>query len=92
MLSLPPCPSAAAGQDESLRHGRHSAPALATGAGAEMRCTLGTTDLAGMPGVTFVGVILTPEFYYAIAGIVDRSKPKRSSTQARAAPTAAITS
>jgi multidrug efflux pump subunit AcrB len=37
--------------------------AVATGAGAEMRRTLGTAVLSGMLGVTFFGLFLTPIFY-----------------------------
>ena len=39
---------------------------LATGAGAEMRQTLGTSVFAGMLGVTFFGIFLTPIFYYVL--------------------------
>ncbi|MGI9474401.1 MAG: efflux RND transporter permease subunit, partial [Rubripirellula sp.] len=39
---------------------------LATGAGAEMRRTLGTAVFAGMLGVTAFGIFLTPVFYYVI--------------------------
>ncbi len=38
----------------------------ATGAGAEMRSTLGITVFSGMLGVTLFGVVFTPVFYYAI--------------------------
>jgi multidrug efflux pump len=39
---------------------------LATGAGAEMRQTLGTAVFSGMLGVTVFGVFLTPVFFYTI--------------------------
>ncbi|HSZ59683.1 MAG TPA: efflux RND transporter permease subunit [Tepidisphaeraceae bacterium] len=39
---------------------------IAQGAGAEMRRTLGTAVFAGMIGVTFFGIFLTPVFYYVI--------------------------
>ena len=39
---------------------------VATGAGAEMRRTLGLTVFSGMLGVTLFGVFLTPVFYYVI--------------------------
>jgi multidrug efflux pump len=39
---------------------------LATGAGAEMRQTLGTAVFSGMLGVTIFGVFLTPIFFYTI--------------------------
>ena len=39
---------------------------LAGGAGAEVRQTLGTVVFAGMLGVTFFGLLLTPVFYVLI--------------------------
>ena len=45
---------------------------LATGAGAEMRQTLGTAVFAGMLGVTAFGIFLTPVFYYVIQWLGDR--------------------
>lgn len=39
---------------------------IGTGAGAEMRHSLGTAVFSGMIGVTFFGVILTPIFFYVI--------------------------
>jgi HAE1 family hydrophobic/amphiphilic exporter-1 len=36
---------------------------LATGAGAEMRQSLGTAVFSGMLGVTLFGLIFTPVFY-----------------------------
>ncbi|HLJ95123.1 MAG TPA: efflux RND transporter permease subunit [Gemmataceae bacterium] len=39
---------------------------VAQGAGAEMRRTLGTAVFAGMIGVTFFGIFLTPVFFYVI--------------------------
>ena len=41
--------------------------AIATGAGAEMRSTLGIAVFAGMLGVTLFGIFLTPVFYYVVA-------------------------
>jgi multidrug efflux pump len=41
---------------------------IATGAGAEMRHSLGTAVFAGMFGVTLFGIFLTPVFFYVIAG------------------------
>lgn len=38
--------------------------ALATGAGAELRVSLGIAVLSGMLGVTLFGIFLTPVFYY----------------------------
>lgn len=40
---------------------------LATGAGAEMRKTLGIAVFSGMLGVTIFGIFLTPVFYYLLA-------------------------
>ncbi len=45
---------------------------LAKGAGAEMRSTLGTAVFAGMLGVTFFGIFLTPVFYYLLQWFADR--------------------
>src|SRR5262249_21049799 len=42
---------------------------LATGAGAEMRQSLGTAVFSGMLGVTAVGIFLKPVFFYVIQGI-----------------------
>src|SRR5207253_9240205 len=39
---------------------------IARGAGAEMRRTLGTAVFAGMLGVTFFGLLLTPVVYVAV--------------------------
>jgi multidrug efflux pump len=44
---------------------------VATGAGAEVRHSLGTAVFAGMFGVTLFGIFLTPVFFYVIAGIGD---------------------
>jgi multidrug efflux pump subunit AcrB len=40
--------------------------AVATGAGAEMRQSLGTAVLFGMLGVTCFGLVFTPAFYVFI--------------------------
>jgi multidrug efflux pump len=39
---------------------------IATGAGAEMRRSLGVAVFSGMLGVTLFGIFLTPAFYYVI--------------------------
>jgi multidrug efflux pump len=39
---------------------------VGTGAGAEMRQTLGTAVFSGMIGVTLFGLLLTPVFFYVI--------------------------
>jgi hydrophobe/amphiphile efflux-1 (HAE1) family protein len=48
---------------------------LAGGAGAEIRHALGTTVFAGMLGVTFFGLLLTPVFYVLIRRLA-RREPK----------------
>ncbi|TDQ80487.1 multidrug efflux pump [Dongia mobilis] len=45
---------------------------LSTGAGAEMRHAMGVAVFAGMLGVTFFGLLLTPVFYLVIRAIVER--------------------
>ncbi|MGO6819717.1 efflux RND transporter permease subunit [Rhizobium brockwellii] len=50
--------------------------AVATGAGAEMRQSLGTSVFAGMIGVTLFGLIFTPAFYTLIQKI-GHKKPKQ---------------
>ncbi len=42
---------------------------IATGAGAEMRRSLGTAVFSGMVGVTLFGIFLTPVFFYVIQGL-----------------------
>jgi len=44
---------------------------VASGAGAEMRRSLGTAVFSGMIGVTVFGIFLTPVFFYVIQGIGD---------------------
>jgi multidrug efflux pump len=48
---------------------------LATGAGAEMRRSLGTAVFAGMIGVTLFGVFLTPAFHFVIEWLGERRRP-----------------
>jgi multidrug efflux pump len=54
---------------------------VTTGAGAEMRRTLGTAVFSGMLGVTLFGIFLTPVYYYVIAGFAEN--PLWSSARAR---------
>jgi multidrug efflux pump len=54
---------------------------VSTGAGAEMRRTLGTAVFSGMLGVTLFGIFLTPVFFYVIERIVEA--PWFSSERAR---------
>src|ERR1019366_8085001 len=48
---------------------------VTTGAGAEMRKTLGTAVFSGMLGVTLFGIFLTPVFYYVIQWFKDLRPP-----------------
>ncbi len=48
--------------------------AVAKGAGAEMRSTLGIAVFAGMLGVTIFGIFLTPVFYFVLEKL-SRAKP-----------------
>jgi multidrug efflux pump len=41
---------------------------IASGAGSEMRRSLGTAVFSGMIGVTLFGIFLTPIFFYVIQG------------------------
>ena len=54
--------------------------AIAKGAGAEMRQTLGTSVFFGMLGVTFFGLFLTPVFYYVLQGVSDWWAARKQST------------
>src|SRR5438105_12633843 len=51
-------------------------PYFATGAGAEMRRSLGTAMLWGAFGVTLFGIFLTPVFYSVVRWFSDRGQPK----------------
>jgi multidrug efflux pump subunit AcrB len=57
---------------------------VATGAGSEMRQSLGTAVFAGMLGVTAFGLLFTPAFYTVVRKI-GRQKPKAGSDEAAAA-------
>src|SRR5262249_37335566 len=46
---------------------------VASGAGSEMRRSLGTAVFSGMIGVTLFGIFLTPVFFHVIQGIGDRT-------------------
>jgi HAE1 family hydrophobic/amphiphilic exporter-1 len=48
---------------------------IATGPGAEMRQSLGTAVFAGMLGVTFLGLFLTPVFYVALRSLRRKRAP-----------------
>jgi multidrug efflux pump len=51
---------------------------LSTGAGAEMRRTLGTTVFSGMLGVTLFGIFLTPVFYVLLRRLSGNRPLKRT--------------
>jgi multidrug efflux pump len=59
--------------------------AIATGAGAEMRRSLGTAVFAGMLGVTLFGVFLTPVFFYVL-GWFGRMKPAPQGSPSESTP------
>jgi multidrug efflux pump subunit AcrB len=52
--------------------------AVATGAGAEMRQSLGTAVLSGMLGVTGFGLLFTPAFYTFVRSLGRRSGERDS--------------
>ena len=60
---------------------------LASGAGAEIRHALGVTVFAGMLGVTFFGLLLTPVFYVLIRRLTERRAPAPAVAQIPAAET-----
>jgi multidrug efflux pump subunit AcrB len=47
---------------------------LATGAGAEMRQSLGTAVFSGMIGVTLFGIFLTPVFFFGLVWLSERRR------------------
>jgi hypothetical protein len=49
--------------------------ALAVGASAEMRSTLGIAVFSGMLGVTLFGIFLTPVFYYLVVKLFGTGTP-----------------
>ena len=57
--------------------------AIAEGAGAEMRRSLGVAVFAGMLGVTLFGLLFTPTFYVLVRGLAARVS-RRSSPEAPA--------
>jgi HAE1 family hydrophobic/amphiphilic exporter-1 len=59
--------------------------AIATGAGAEMRQSLGTAVFFGMLGVTFFGLIFTPVFYVVVRGLFGRRRRRGPLTRPRVA-------
>jgi hydrophobe/amphiphile efflux-1 (HAE1) family protein len=59
---------------------------LATGAGAEMRQSLGTAVFSGMLGVTVFGLIFTPVFYVITSKLAGRRRTDGSENSAGAHP------
>jgi multidrug efflux pump subunit AcrB len=49
---------------------------LATGAGAEMRQSLGTAVFSGMIGVTLFGIFLTPVFFFGLEWLAERRRAR----------------
>ena len=52
--------------------------AIASGAGAEMRQSLGTAVFFGMLGVTLFGLVFTPVFYVVVRGLFARPRRPRA--------------
>jgi multidrug efflux pump len=50
---------------------------IATGAGAEMRQSLGTAVFSGMIGVALFGIFLTPVFFYGLMWLSDRHRSRK---------------
>ncbi len=57
---------------------------VATGAGSEMRQSLGTAVFAGMLGVTGFGLLFTPAFYTAVRKLGEKKKQKQAAKVAEA--------
>jgi multidrug efflux pump len=60
--------------------------AMAVGAGAEMRSTLGIAVFSGMLGVTLFGVFLTPVFYYIVVRLFGGKPPPEPVHKAEVVP------
>jgi multidrug efflux pump len=54
---------------------------VASGAGAEMRRSLGVAVFSGMLGVTLFGILLTPVFFYVIQGLGETRLFSSAATQ-----------
>jgi HAE1 family hydrophobic/amphiphilic exporter-1 len=59
---------------------------VATGAGAEMRRSLGTAVFSGMIGVTLFGLIFTPVFYVVMRRLTARRRLSQSAPTVAGAP------
>jgi hypothetical protein len=62
---------------------------LATGAGAEMRRTLGIAVFSGMLGVTAFGIFFTPVFYSVVRWFTERSTKSAAPAPSEHSPIAA---
>jgi hydrophobe/amphiphile efflux-1 (HAE1) family protein len=62
---------------------------FASGAGAEMRRTLGVAVFSGMLGVTIFGVFLTPVFFLVIERLMGAGRPAQAAAPPAATPPAA---
>tara|TARA_R110000796_G_scaffold236985_6_gene356776 strand:+ start:33492 stop:36668 length:3177 start_codon:yes stop_codon:yes gene_type:complete len=51
---------------------------LSSGAGAEMRHSMGVAVFSGMIGVTFFGLLLTPVFYVLIRAFVEKREARKA--------------
>jgi multidrug efflux pump len=58
-------------------------PYFASGAGAEMRRSVGTAMLWGAFGVTLFGIFLTPVFFYVVRWLSDRRHPEPEPSPAK---------
>jgi len=54
---------------------------ISSGAGAEMRHAMGVAVFAGMLGVTFFGLLLTPVFYVLIRAFVEKREARKARSQ-----------
>jgi HAE1 family hydrophobic/amphiphilic exporter-1 len=62
--------------------------AIATGAGAEMRQSLGTAVFFGMLGVTGFGLVFTPVFYIVVRGLFGKRRERTTVSSQLSAKTA----
>ena len=60
---------------------------ISSGAGAEIRQAMGIAVFAGMLGVTFFGLVLTPVFYVLVRKLGDR---RLRSREPQVAPSQAL--
>ena len=59
---------------------------IATGAGAEMRRSLGTAVFSGMLGVTLFGLLFTPVFYVVARWLGSLGRGRRTTAAPAAQP------